>query len=309
MADAGPGVEQWDPGRVRRRSRLHALLRLLRVEHTLFSLPFPLLGAELSGHPYTLSDALLMLAAVVGLRSLAMAWNNLADLDIDRLNPRTRGRPLASGALPASWALAAMLTGFTVYYLSAVALNSYAALLTPLPLAAALLYPHAKRLHPLPHIQLGLALGLVVFGGAVAAAGDEAGSLWEVLAAVPWGSVAAVTLWVAGFDVIYSVMDLEFDKRMGLGSLPALLGRERARLVAAAMHAAAAILLARDMASLGGPGLAAALAAAALMLGQHLVAAKRPSLAFNMNLAVPIIVALGLAPSVAESLAGANAGV
>jgi len=302
VAQAGAGLEAWDPGRVSRRGRLHALLRLLRVEHTLFSLPFPLLGAELSGYPYTLRDALLMLLAVVGLRSLAMAWNNLADLDIDRLNPRTRGRPLASGALPESWALAAMALGFAAYYLSAVALNSYAALLTPVPLAAALLYPHAKRVHSLPHLQLGIALGLVVFGGAIAAAGDEAASLWEALAAVPWGAVAAVALWVAGFDVIYSLMDVEFDRRMGLGSLPALLGEKGARLAALAMHLAAAALLAWEMSRLGAPGLAAGLAAAALMLGQHLAAARRPSLAFNMNLAIPLIVAAGLLPSVAETL-------
>ncbi len=292
-------MASWDPGRVSRGSRLRALARLVRVEHTLFSLPFAYVGALLSRHPCSTADYVWIALALLGLRTAAMSYNNIADLDIDRLNPRSRHRPLVVGAVSLRDAWLLVAAGSALYYLSAAMLNIYALLLSPLVWLVAMTYPYAKRLHWLPHIHLGLTLGLAVLGGAIAASGDEALSLAEALASVPWTYVAAVTLWVAGFDVIYSIMDEEFDRRQGLGSIPAKLGTRGALASAAVMHAAAvALFLAGGLGYGFGPAAwASTLAAAILILYQHLLVWRSLSnipQAFNLNLAVGLLVSMGL---------------
>ena len=292
----------WDPGRLPRRSRAAALARLVRIEHTLFSLPFAYAGALLAcGRCVDLRVAVLIGLAVLGLRTAAMAFNNIADLDIDRLNPRTRMRPLVTGAVRVrdAWLLVAL--GSLLYYASAAALNRYALILSPLLWVLAMTYPYAKRLHWLPHIHLGLVLGLVVFGGAVAAAGMAAPGLAWVLSRVPWLYVAAVALWVAGFDTYYAIMDMDFDRRMGLGSIPARLGARGALLASRLMHAAAAALLAASIPAyhLGPVGAASVAAAVALLAWQHILLARRgleaiPE-AFNTNLLLGLVVGLGVA--------------
>ncbi|MEB3861210.1 MAG: putative 4-hydroxybenzoate polyprenyltransferase [Desulfurococcales archaeon] len=287
----------WDAGRVRRQGRIHALARLVRIEHTLFSLPFAYAGALLSGYSFTLRDAVLMALAVLGLRTAGMAYNNIADLDIDRVNPRTRGRPLVTGAVSMREAWALVAAGTILFIASAAMLNIYALAFSPLLLALTLTYPHAKRIHSIPHIHLGLVLGSVIFGGAVAASGDEARSLGEVLDSVPWLYVAAVALWVAGFDTIYSIMDMDFDKRHGLGSLPARLGRKGALLAAGLMHMLSAALFLAGVRVYGlGPAGAASMAVGAILLGvQHPLAWRgRIPQAFNINLVLPLIVSLGI---------------
>ncbi|WP_236698213.1 UbiA-like polyprenyltransferase [Pyrodictium occultum] len=301
----------WDPGRLSRRSRLHALMRLVRIEHTLFSLPFAYAGAVLAC-PRCLGprEAALIALAVLGLRTAAMAYNNIADLDIDRLNPRTRSRPLVAGAvgLRDAWALVA--AGSLLYYASAALLNRYALLLSPLLWLAAITYPHAKRLHWLPHLHLGLVLGSVVFGGAVAAYGGRARGAWDLLHHVPWLYVAAVALWVAGFDTYYAIMDMEFDRSMGLGSIPARLGPRGALWASRLMHAAAAVLMLASVPAYGlGPAAAAGLAAAALLLAyQHLLLARRGleavPRAFNTNLALGLAAGLGVLADRLLALAG-----
>lgn len=291
------GSSSWDAGRVRRGGKLHALARLVRIEHTLFSLPFAYAGALLSGYPFTIRDAVLMALAVLGLRTAGMAYNNIADLDIDRLNPRTSGRPLVRGSVTVGEAWALVALGSILFVASAALLNKYALAFSPILLALTLAYPHAKRLHSLPHLHLGLVLGSVIFGGAVAASGDEARSLGEVLGSVPWLYVAAVSLWVAGFDTIYSIMDMEFDRRMGLGSIPARLGRRGALAAAALMHAvSAALFLAGVWAyNLGPAGAASMLLGVLLLAAQHPLAWRgRIPQAFNINLVLPLAVSLGI---------------
>jgi len=302
LASRGSAAPAWDPGRLPRRSRVAALARLVRIEHTLFSLPFAYAGALLAcGRCVDARVAVLIGLAVLGLRTAAMAFNNIADLDIDRLNPRTRMRPLVTGAvrLRDAWLLVAL--GSLLYYASAAALNRYALLLSPLLWVLAMTYPYAKRIHWLPHLHLGLVLGLVVFGGAVAAAGMEAQGLGEVLSRVPWLYVAAVTLWVAGFDTYYAIMDMDFDRRAGLGSIPARLGARGALAASRLMHAAAAVLLAASIPvyGLGPVGAASIAAAAALLAWQHLLLARKgleaiPE-AFNTNLLLGLVVGLGVA--------------
>ncbi len=287
----------WDAGRIRYRSRFHALMRLVRIEHTLFSLPFAYAGAVLSGYNFTLRDAVLMALAVLGLRTAGMAYNNIADLDIDRMNPRTRGRPLVTGAVSLREAWSLVVLGSLLFIISAWMLNIYALLFSPILLALALSYPYAKRLHSLPHLHLGLVLGSVVFGGAVAASGDEALSIIEVLRSVPWLYVAAVSLWVAGFDVIYSIMDYEFDKTHGIGSIPALLGVRGAYATALLMHIIASALFLAGIRAyrLGWIGAVSLVLGVALILAQHPAAWRgRIPLAFNLNLVIPLVVSLGV---------------
>ncbi len=291
----------WDPGRLTRVSRLPALARLVRIEHTLFSLPFAYAGAVLACRCcLDARTALLVALAVLGLRTAAMAFNNIADLDIDRLNPRTSQRPLVTGAvaLRDAWLLVAV--GSLLYFLSAALLNRYALLLSPVLWLLAMTYPYAKRLHWLPHLHLGLVLGLVVFGGAVATAGNAAESLTEVLRRVPWVYVAAVSLWVAGFDMYYSILDEEFDRSHGLGSVAARLGTRGALLASRLTHLVAAALLAASvplyrLGPLAAAGIAAALG---LLLYQHLLLAKRGleaiPVAFNTNLALGLAVGLAV---------------
>jgi 4-hydroxybenzoate polyprenyltransferase len=293
-------LPRWDPGRLRRGSRLHALMRLIRIEHTLFSLPFAYAGAFLASPRWALSPkvTVLIAVAVFGLRTAAMAYNNIADLDIDRLNPRTASRPLVTGAvsLRDAWLLVAL--GSILYYAAAALLNKYTLILSPLLWIIAITYPHAKRYHWLPHLHLGFVLGLTVFGGAVAAYGMQASSLENVIARVPWLLVVAVTLWVSGFDTYYAVMDLEFDRRMGLGSIPAKLGPGRALWASRIQHLLTAALLAAAIPAYHlGPIAAAGAATAILLLSyQHYLLAKHglqaiPK-AFNVNLAIGLIVGL-----------------
>jgi len=286
----------WDPGAVRSRGRIAALARLVRIEHTLFSLPFAYAGAFLAAIP-TPWEALLIFTAVLGLRTAAMAYNNIADLDIDSKNPRTVNRPLVKGevSLRDAWLLVA--AGSALYYASALLLNQAAACLSPLLWLVALSYPHAKRYHCLPHLHLGLALGLVVFGGYVAVAGGPVSSLYRVIATAPWLLVVAVALWVAGFDTLYAAMDLEFDRREGLGSIPACYGEKVGLLSSIAMEAGFLTLLVISYTAyrLGPPYLASVAAAALLETLQYIYYSRGlHGKAFNVNLATGLIVAAGI---------------
>jgi len=291
----------WDPGRVSRGSRLHAVMRLVRIEHTLFSLPFAYAGAILACLECIDARVVVLIAlALLGLRTAAMAYNNIADLDIDRANPRTRNRPLVTGAVSLRDAWATVVVGSVLYFVSAALLNRYALMLAPLLWLMAMAYPHAKRLHWLPHLHLGLVLGTVVLGGAVAAYGAPASSLADVLARAPWLYVAAISLWVAGFDTFYAILDMEFDRRMNLGSIPARLGLRGALWASRLMHAASIVLLLASVPvyELGSVALVSMMLASLLILYQHVLLARHGleaiPRAFNLNLAVGIIVGVGI---------------
>ncbi len=298
MTEAKP---YWDPGRVSRYTRFSALMRLVRIEHTLFSLPFAYAGAVLA---YAAGlgwwQALWIGLAVLGLRTAAMSFNNIADLDIDRLNPRTAKRPLVTGAVRLRDAWLLVIIGSLLYYASAAALNRYALVLSPVLWLLAMTYPYAKRVHWLPHIHLGLVLGFVVFGGAVATYGAVARSLGDVLAHIPWVYVVAVALWVAGFDTYYAIMDMDFDKRMGLGSIPARLGARGALWASRVMHLVTAVLLVASIPlyRLGAIGAAGIAIGVLLLMYQHVLLARGGleaiPRAFNTNLALGLVIGLSV---------------
>ena len=207
-------------------------MRLIRIEHTLFSLPFAYSGAVLVRVP-TPKEALLIFTALFGIRGFALIVNNIVDKDIDAKNPRTAKRPIPSGEVSVreAWALAFLF--LILYFVSAYFLNVYALMLSPIFPIMAYVYPYIKRKLPIAHFWLGGVLGGAVVGGAIAVSGD-APSLLAALARVPWVYVAAVACWVSSFDVLYAVLDVDFDRKEGLHSLPADFGVERALKVSEA---------------------------------------------------------------------------
>ncbi|WP_456422477.1 UbiA-like polyprenyltransferase [Thermococcus sp.] len=294
----------FDPGEVSKASRFHALMRLIRIEHTLFSLPYAYVGAFLSGFPVTAREIILMSLALLGLRSSALAYNNIADLDIDSLNPRTWNRPLIKGAVKLGDAWWVVVVGSVVYFVSAVLLNRWTALLSFLPWIVAMSYSGAKRRHSFPHLHLGLTLALAVAGGTIAVAGNA--SLLEALEKIPWAFFLGVLLWVAGFDIIYSTMDYEFDLKHGIGSIPARFGIKKALDMALAFHLMAIALfgIAKFLYGLGSVYLLGWAVSSALILYENILTRKsleNVPRAFNLNIPIGLILTLS---AIADKLLG-----
>ena len=233
---------------------------LVKFEHTVFALPFAYVGAFLAVDGVPSARALLWITvAMVGARSLAMALNRLIDAGIDARNPRTAGRELPRGALR-PWHVAAFaLASLAVFVVAVYQLAPIVRWLWPIPVAAFVVYPYLKRITWLSHLWLGAVDGLAPLG-AWAAITDSLP--WQA-----WALGGAVALWVAGFDMLYALFDLDVDRRQGLHSLPARFGVGAAFAGALACHAATVALLA--LAGIGLPVGAlywAGVAAVALLL-------------------------------------------
>jgi len=214
---------------------------MIKFEHSVFALPFALTGALLAaryagpGWPEWRQIGWIVVA-MVGARSAAMTMNRIADLEYDRRNPRTAGRPLVTGALTLRYAWAFTVVASTVLVLAAWQLNRLALLLSPVALAALLTYSFTKRFTAWSHLVLGFCLGMAPAAAWIAISGSLD---WRMLILC-----GAVTLWVAGFDVLYALQDVEFDRRAGLHSIPQRFGVPRALLVSRAMHLGVVALLA-----------------------------------------------------------------
>jgi 4-hydroxybenzoate polyprenyltransferase len=216
---------------------LSTLLEMIKIEHTLFALPFAFLGMILAaaGWP-SWWTVLWIVVAMVGARSAAMGFNRLADRRIDAANPRTAGRALPAGLVSPAAATLFVAASAGLLVLAAWQLNRLAFLLSPLALFILFLYSYTKRFTWASHLVLGLALGGAPLGAWIAVRGD--------VAATPLVLTAVVLLWVAGFDVLYALQDLEFDRRSGLFSIPARFGVTGALWISALLHAAMLGLLA-----------------------------------------------------------------
>jgi len=222
-------------------AKLRTTLEMIKFEHSVFALPFALTGALLAaryagpGWPQWRQIGWIVVA-MVGARSAAMTMNRIADLEYDRRNPRTAGRPLVTGVLTLRFAWTFTLLASAVLVLAAWQLNRLALLLSPVALAALFTYSYTKRFTTCSHLVLGFCLGM----GPAAAWIAITGALdWRMLVLC-----AAVTLWVAGFDVLYALQDVDFDRRAGLHSIPEKFGIPRALAMARAMHVAVVVLLA-----------------------------------------------------------------
>lgn len=209
--------------------RFRLWLETIKFSHSVFALPFALLGAFLAaGGPPGWRTILWTVAAAVAVRTAAMTFNRLVDRRFDAANPRTAARALASGTIaPAeAWAVVAVASG--VFVAACAALNPLTLRLAPVVLALTLGYSLAKRFTALAHLVLGMALGLAPLGGWVAVSG----ALTEYPAALS----LAVVFWVAGFDVVYACLDEAFDRGAKLHSIPARIGRRASLRLARAFH-------------------------------------------------------------------------
>jgi 4-hydroxybenzoate polyprenyltransferase len=213
------------------------VLSFIKIEHTLFSLPFVLIGYFIALEQFNLEpglDLLWILLAAVGARGLAMALNRIIDRDIDAANPRTQGRHLASGAmsLQTAWTLVAVF--LVMLLVSAGLLNVVALMMAWLPVLAFVIYPYMKRFTWLCHFWLGLCLGLAPAGAWVAIAADVHG--WASITGqlsngtdFLWAPTIlpisiGVALWIAAFDINYARMDVKSDREQGIHSFPSSFG-------------------------------------------------------------------------------------
>lgn len=212
--------------------RLKLWLETIKISHSVFALPFALMGAFLAaGGPPGWRVAGWTVVAAVAVRTAAMTFNRLVDRRLDAANPRTAARALATGAIPAweGWLVVAASAG--VFVAACAALNPLTLRFAPVVLLLTLGYSLTKRFTALAHLVLGSALALAPLGGWIATAGTLAG--------YPAALSAAVVFWVAGFDVVYACLDEAFDRKAGLHSIPARLGKARALRLARAFHVAA----------------------------------------------------------------------
>ncbi|MHB1001398.1 MAG: UbiA-like polyprenyltransferase [Armatimonadota bacterium] len=217
-------------------SKLTTILEMIKFEHTIFALPFALTSAILAANGIPSMRLMgLILLAMVGARSAAMAFNRIVDIRYDKLNPRTAERALPKGILGFAevWVFTIASSGLLIF--AAWMLNPLAFALSPVALLVVLGYSYTKRFTSLSHLILGLALGIAPVGAWIAITG-KIGFPSMLLS-------AAVIFWTAGFDIIYALQDIEFDKKLGLFSLPKTLGANRALLVSRLMHALTVVLL------------------------------------------------------------------
>jgi 4-hydroxybenzoate polyprenyltransferase len=215
---------------------LRITLEMIKWEHSIFVLPFALSGAMLAANGLPAARQLgWIVVAMVAARSAAMAFNRLADASIDAANPRTQTRALPAGHLTSGFVVTFVVTSCAVFVLAAWQLNRLSLLLSPLALAVILLYSYTKRFTRWSHLVLGFAMGIAPSAAWIAVRGSLDPRILLL--------TAAVTFWGAGFDVLYSCQDYEFDRSMGLHSVPRFLGIPKALRLARVFHVLMVLLL------------------------------------------------------------------
>lgn len=214
--------------------RLRLTLEMIKFEHSVFALPFALTGALLAFRESGFSvrgtgwKVLWIVIAMVGARSAAMAFNRLVDAEIDGRNPRTKIRHIPAGLLSPGFCIGFTVAASALFVFAAWELNTLCFRLAPLALAIVFVYSFTKRFTHLSHIVLGFALGIAPAAAWIAVRGSlDPRILWLT---------AAVTFWTAGFDIIYSCQDYEFDRDLQLYSVPRLMGIRKALMVARGLH-------------------------------------------------------------------------
>jgi 4-hydroxybenzoate polyprenyltransferase len=234
----------------------------VRISHTVFALPFALVGAVLAAreHPLTWMRVAWIIAAMVTARSAAMGFNRLADARHDALNPRTAMRELPRGAMSRTEAAMFVILSSVLFVFCAYQLGPLTFALSPLALAIVFWYSLAKRVTSYTQLFLGLAMAVAPVGGWLAAGGP-------FVAAEPWLLALAIGAWVGGFDVLYACQDLAFDRAHGLHSIPVRFGVRASLGISRAMHlVTVACLAAIGAVAALGPIYAAGVAGVALLL-------------------------------------------
>jgi 4-hydroxybenzoate polyprenyltransferase len=248
---------------------MKSYLSLIKFSHTVFALPFALVGFVAgtihAGHGLDLQKLVCVLVCMVTARSAAMAFNRWADAHFDAMNPRTAVREIPAGIISSSNALVFVLLNCAAFVLSTFFINTLCLALSPVALAVVLGYSYTKRFTPLCHLVLGVGLALAPLGAWLAVTGEFH---W-----LPLSLSGAVLTWVAGFDIIYALQDEEFDRSQGLKSIPAALGGANALRLSEVLHLISAgfILLAGYIGHFGWYYWAAALFFSVMLIRQHLL--------------------------------------
>lgn len=214
-------------------------LSLIKFSHTIFALPFAIIGFFLAmrttNAEFNLKLFLLMLMCMVTARSAAMAFNRYIDRHIDIQNPRTKNREIPAGIIKANTALFYVIFNSALFVLATYFINPICFYLSPVALLVILAYSYTKRFTALCHFVLGLGLSLAPIGAYLVITGEFA--LTPVLFSL------AVLTWVSGFDIIYSLQDEEFDKSLSLHSVPSVIGKEKALTLSSFLHILSAIFV------------------------------------------------------------------
>ena len=238
---------------------------MIKIEHTLFALPFAFLGAVLAARGISsLRQIVWITIAMVGARSTAMAFNRIADRFYDARNPRTKMRAIPAGNLSVGFVWLFTIASATIFFVAAAMLNRLTLILAPVALASVVLYSYTKRWTLLSHLVLGWCLGIAPTAAWIAVRG-------AIDSPIPLLLSAVVMLWTAGFDVLYACQDYEFDRREGLYSIPARFGIARSLWISRGLHLAAfAVLVALYfLTSLGVLAVVGVIATGALLIYQH----------------------------------------
>lgn len=244
---------------------IRTTLEMIKIEHTLFALPFAFLGAALAaGGVPAVWQIFWITLAMFGARSTAMAFNRIADRNYDAQNPRTKNRALPAGLLSVGFVWAFTIFSAAIFFLSAAMLNRLALALSPVALASVLLYSYTKRWTRLSHLVLGWCLSIAPTGAWIAVRG-------AIDSPVPLLISLVVMLWTAGFDVLYACQDYDFDRSAGLHSIPRFLGIRRALWIARLFHAQAfsALVALYLITHLGPLALLGVVVTGALLVYQH----------------------------------------
>jgi 4-hydroxybenzoate polyprenyltransferase len=247
-------------------NRVLLILKMIKIEHTVFALPFAFMGAFLAARGWPSSRQIFwILVAMVGIRSAAMAFNRLVDAKLDGANQRTRMREIPRGVLKKNEVWVFVVGSAAVFVLAAYELNRLCFILSPVALAVTFFYSYTKRFTWLSHLVLGGAIGLAPIGGWVAVAGSFH----------PIGLLlgAAVLFWIAGFDIVYACQDYEFDCNYMLKSIPQRWGIARSLRVSELFHLITFALLVTVgiMAELGPVYYLGLVLILAFLLVQHLI--------------------------------------
>ena len=249
-------------------SRLVAYANLVKLPHTVFALPFALVGVVLGSYrrPLQVSDLMWVVVAFTAARFAAMGFNRIVDRDIDARNPRTAMREIPSGTLSVVEASIAVLVMSGLFVFAASRLNDLCLRLSPVALGWIFFYSYTKRFTRWAHVVLGWSLAIAPVGGYLAVVGTWSRPVWMLLVLA-----LAVACWVAGFDIFYSLQDIEFDRAHKLRSIPAAVGATGAIRVARVLHVVSVLSLVAVGVAVhaGGWYYAGVTLAAALLVYEH----------------------------------------
>ncbi|MGB9730781.1 MULTISPECIES: UbiA-like polyprenyltransferase [Calditerrivibrio] len=272
--------------------KLVDFLKMIKFEHSIFALPFAFTGAIIAANGLpTFQQILWIVVAMVGARSGAMGLNRVIDAEIDKENPRTANREIPAGKISKKEAIIYILISFAAYEYATYKLNKLSFLLSPIPLIIFFLYSYTKRFTALCHVVLGMALGLAPIGAYVAITGRI--DLPIVIMGL------GVLFWVAGFDVIYAIQDIQYDREKGLFSIPRFLGVNGSLWVARLFHMVAfsLFILVKYLQPMGIFYLIGVVGSGLFMIYEHYILKKsnlkKLNMAFfNINAYISIIIFL-----------------